>query len=179
MSAILADIMSEVYGYRRVKRLLYMSLACIILYAISVNIVVYLPPAHDYSNNDHFRAIFAQTPRIAFASIAAYFVTELVNSFVMSRLKVRLSAKYFYGRATVSVGLAQIVNAVSFFGIAFIGIMPVHVIASAGGISWLTVMLCELIVLPVTKQIAFVVKQYEGVEHYDAPPPNGGAAPGR
>lgn len=171
VSLILADVMAEVYGYRRVRRLLYMNLGCIIFYAVTLQLLVMLPPARDYAGNAAFKAVFAQTPRIAVASITAYFVTELVNSFIMSRLKVFLSARYFYGRATVSVGVAQIVNAITFFGVAFAGVMPLRTIVSAGTISWLTVIGCELIILPLTKQLAMRVKRHEGVEHYDAPPP--------
>lgn len=175
-SLIIADIMAEVYGYRRVRRILYLSLACLVVYALSVQIVVNLPPAHDFTTDREFRAVFEQSPRIAFASILAYFVTELVNSFIMSRLKVRLTARYFYGRATVSVGIAQIVNAATFFGVAFAGVMPLALILSAGGVSWITVMVCEIVVLPFTKQIANSVKRREGVEHFDSPPPG---SPGR
>jgi hypothetical protein len=175
-SLILADIMAEVYGYRRVRRLLYLALVCLVAYAVFVQIVVNLPPAHDFATDREFRTVFAQSPRIAFASIAAYFVTELTNSFIMSRLKVRLAAKYFYGRATVAVGIAQIVNAATFFGVAFAGVMTLQTILQAGTISWLTVMVCELVVLPITKRVAVVVKHREGVEHFDSTPP-GAAGP--
>lgn len=170
-SLILADIMAEVYGYRRVRRILYMSLGCLIVYAVSVQIVVEMPPADGFPADREFRTVFEQSPRIALASVVAYFVTELVNSFVMSGLKVRLSARYFYGRATVAVGLAQIVNAATFFGIAFGGVMSLSAIVSAGAVSWAIVMLCELVVLPATKQVATRVKRYEGVEHFDSVPP--------
>jgi uncharacterized integral membrane protein (TIGR00697 family) len=172
-SLILADIMAEVYGYRRVRRLLYLALVCLLVYALALQIVVNLPPAKDFGTDKEFRTVFAQTPRIAFASITAYFVTELTNSFIMSRLKVRLTARYFYGRATVSVGLAQVVNAATFFGVAFAGVMSLQTILTAGAISWLTVMACELVVLPITKRVAMVVKQREGVEHFDHEPPGG------
>ena len=174
-SLILADIMAEVYGYRRVRRLLYVSLGCLVAYAVALQIVVNLSPAKSFTTDAAFRTVFAQTPRIAFASISAYFVTELVNSFIMSRLKIRLSARFFYGRATLSVGLAQIVNAATFFGVAFAGVMPWSAILSAGAVSWLTVMACELIVLPLTKRIATGIKNAEGVEHYDRAPPDGSA----
>ncbi len=172
-SLILADIMAEVYGYRRVRRVLYVALGWLVAYAVTVQAVVNLPPAKDFAIDQEYRAVFAQTPRIVFASVAAYFVTELVNSFVMSKLKVRFAAKYFYGRATVAVGIAQVVNAVTFFGIAFWGVIPIMAIITAGGISWLTVMACELLVLPFTKRFATMVKEREGVEHFDAPPPGG------
>jgi uncharacterized integral membrane protein (TIGR00697 family) len=170
ISLILADILSEVYGYRRVRRLLYVGLGCLILYAGFVQLVVMLPSAHGYPNSNAFSATFAQTPRIIVASISAYFVTELANSFVMSKLKVRFVAKYFYLRALCAVGAAQLINGITFFLIGFGGVLSPQIIASAAAFSWAMVMTCELVVLPLTKRIAFWVKRYEGVEHFDAAP---------
>lgn len=170
LSLVLADVMAEVYGYRRVRRLLYFSLGFLILYGIILQVVVLLPPAPDYPNDEAFRAIFSQAPRIVTASIAAFIVTELTTSFIMSRLKIRFRAQYFYGRAVASVGVAQVLNGVTFFAVAFAGIMPIRLIVSAAAFSWTMVMICELFVLPFTKKLAQKVKAYEGVEHYDQQP---------
>jgi uncharacterized integral membrane protein (TIGR00697 family) len=169
-SLILADILSEVYGYRRVRRLLYVGLFFLVVYAVFLQLAVILPPAKGYSNDEAFRAVFSQAPRIVAASIAAYFVTELTASFIMSRLKVYFRAKYFYGRAVASVGIAQIINGITFFSIAYLGEMPLSLILSAGSLSWIIVMLCELCILPLTKKLAWSVKELEGVEHFDAAP---------
>jgi hypothetical protein len=141
-----------------------------VLYAVSLQIAVWMPPADGYQNDSAFHDIFSKAPRIAIASIIAYFVTELTNSYVMSRLKIKFSAKYFLGRAVVSVGIAQIVNVVAFFGIAFAGVMSLKGIAQAGSVAWIIVMLCEVVVLPVTRKLAWSVKNIEGVEHFDAAP---------
>ena len=170
LSLILADVMTEVYGYRRVRKLLYVGLCFLVLYSLCTQIAVWLPPARDYQNEQAFGAVFSQTPRIAIASIAAYFVTELTNSYIMSRLKVRFRARYFYGRAVISVGVAQIVNVAAFFGIAFAGVMSLATIVQAGGVAWIIVMLCEIFVLPVTKKFAVAIKNKEGVEHFDSNP---------
>ena len=172
LSLILADILAEVYGYRRVRRLLYVGLACLVLYAVFIQVAVWLPPAADYANDPAFRAVFWQTPRVVGASIAAYFVTELVNSYIMSNLKVRLRGRYFYMRATAAVGVAQIVNGVTFWTIAFAGTLSLGLIVSAAAFSWVVVMACEVVVLPLTRRLAVAVKRYEGVEHFDAEPPS-------
>jgi queuosine precursor transporter len=170
LSLVLADVMAEVYGYRRVRRLLYLGLGALVFFAVCLQLAVIAPPAMDYPNNDAFRTIFAQTPRIVAASIVAYFVTELTNSYVMSNLKIRFRANYFYGRAIASVGVAQLVNGITFFAIAFAGIMPITLIASAAAFSWIITMITEVVVLPLTKQLAQAVKRHEGVEHFDRPP---------
>ena len=174
VSLILADVLSEVYGYRRVRRLLYVGLACLILYAGFVELIVVLPPARGYANDAAYRTLFSQAPRIVVASISAYFVTELTNSFIMSSLKVRFAARYFYWRALAAVGMAQLVNGVTFFGVGFGGVLSLPTILSAAAFSWVSVILCELLVLPMTKQLAARLKRYEGVEHFDRAPRGGG-----
>lgn len=169
-SLIVADIMAEVYGYKRVRRILYAAMGILVLYAVCLQTAVILPPAQDYQNDEAFKTLFSQTPRIIVASISAYFVGDLVLSFVMSRLKILFHAKYFYGRAIASVGLAQAINGAVFFGVAFWGVMPVAALVSAAGFSWMCVMLCEFCVLPLTKQLALKMKKLEGVEHYDRQP---------
>ena len=171
LSLILADVLAEVYGYRRVRRLLYVGLACLVMYAAFVQIAVILPPALDYANDAAFSQIFWQAPRVVAASIAAYFATELVNSFIMSHLKVRLRARFFYLRAVAAVGVAQVVNGAVFWTVAFGGVLSMRLILSAAAFSWIAVMVCELVVLPFTKRLAVWLKRYEGVEHYDNEPP--------
>ncbi len=170
ISLVLADVLTEVYGYRRVRRLLWAGLACLVVYAAFVQVTVELPPAAGYANNDAFRALFSQSPRIVFASLLAYFVTERTNSYIMSRLKVHYHARFFYGRAVMSVGIAQLVDVGVFYGIAFAGVMPLSGILSASMVSWVAVMACELCVLPITKRFARRLKEHEGVEHYDFQP---------
>ena len=168
---IIGDILAEVYGYRRVRRLLWTGLSMLVVYAVFVQIAVLWQPATDFTNNAAFVAIFSQTPRIAFASILAFFTGELTNSYIMSRLKVRLTARYFYERALTSVGVAQIVNGATFWLVAFGGVLSLHFILSAATFSWVTVMLTEIIILPLTKKLARFVKEHEGIEHFDARPP--------
>ncbi|MBI1309415.1 MAG: queuosine precursor transporter [Proteobacteria bacterium] len=169
-SLVLADIMAEVYGYRRVRRILYVGLALLAFYVVCLQITVYLPPAADYPNDQAFRLLFSQTPRIALASIVAYFFTEFTNSYIMSNLKVRLNGRHFMGRAVVSVAVAQALNVIIFFGVAFAGVMPLGLIASACFMSWLITIGCEVLILPFTRQLAWRVKAYEGVEHFDKKP---------
>ena len=170
LSLIIADIMAEVYGYRRVRRLLWVGLGCLVAFAGFVQLAVVLPPAAGYTNNAAFRSVFAATPRLVAASILAYFVTELTNSFIMSRLKIALNARRFYLRALAAVGVAQVVNGTVFYVTAYGGQMPVSTIVSAASFSWAAVMICEVAVLPLTKRLAVFVKRYEGVEHFDSAP---------
>jgi queuosine precursor transporter len=169
-SLILADVMAEVYGYRRVRKILYLSVTIMALYAAAVQVMVVMPPAPSYTNNAAYGAVLGATPRIVTASLVSYLVAELINSFIMSRLKVKYTARFFYGRAIASVGSAQLINGALFFGMAFLGVMPLPAIVSAAGFSWLIVMGTEIVILPLTKKLADRFKLLEGVEHYDEQP---------
>jgi uncharacterized integral membrane protein (TIGR00697 family) len=169
-SLILADVMAEVYGYRRVRRILYMSIVILALYALAVQIMVALPPAASYTHNAEYSTVLSATPRIVIASILSYLVAELINSYIMSRLKVALTARHFYGRALLSVGSAQAVNGAMFFGIAYCGNMPLGAILSAATASWFMVIGTELLILPLTKKLSDRFKSLEGVEHFDSQP---------
>lgn len=171
-SLIIADIMAEVYGYRRVRRILYASITILTLYAIAVQVMVALPPAPSYENNAAYVAVLAATPRVVIASITSYLVAELINSFIMSGLKVHFAARFFYGRAILSVGAAQAINGALFFCIAFGGIMPISAILSAAWFSWAMMMGTEILILPLTKVFADKFKNLEGVEYYDEAPPH-------
>ena len=177
-SLVLTDIIVEVYGYRRVRRLVYVGLSCLAFYALCMRLAVHLPAPPADPMNPHFVTLFGQAPRLVIASLTAYFAVELINSFVMSRLKVRFRARYFFGRALVAVGLAQAVDCLIFFSIAFAGTMPLATWGKWAIDGWPIVVGCEVIILPLTRRLAIYVKSYEGVEHYDRAPPVNDQTPG-
>jgi uncharacterized integral membrane protein (TIGR00697 family) len=168
---ILTDIMAEVYGYRRIKRLLYVGLGMLVFYGVVIHVIALWPPAEGYPNNQAFVTLFAAAPRLVLASVTAFFVVEVTNSFVMSRLKVRYRARYFYGRALASVALAQAIDCVTFFGIAYAGTMPASLLVRTMAAGWPLVVACEVVVLPLTRKLAVAVRDYEGVQYYDKAPP--------
>jgi uncharacterized integral membrane protein (TIGR00697 family) len=170
LTLVLTDVMAEVYGYRRVKRLLLVGLGMLVFYGVIIHVVALWPPAEGYPNNQAFVTLFAQAPHLVLASITAFFVVEVINSFIMSRLKARYRARYFYGRALFAVGLAQAADAVTFFGIAYAGTMPLPLLLRTMAAGWPLVVACETVVLPLTKRLAIFVRDYEGVQYYDRVP---------
>lgn len=167
LSLIVCDVMTEVYGYVRTRKIIFLCLFLYVLSMLLVQMAVHFPPAPDYKNNEQYVLLFSSLPQIAIGGVLGYLGGELVNSMIMSRLKIKMEGKLFFFRALLSTGISQIVNCILFFGIGFWGIMSFQTILNSSLISIGLILLYEIIVLPLTYKIAATLKRLENVEYFD------------
>lgn len=170
LSLIVCDILTEVYGYRRVRQLIWV---CLIFYAANVAFVqmaVALPPAAEFKYNEGYVALFGQLPRIALGGVIGYLTGELINSWTLSKLKVKDAGRkgfFFYKRALVSTLLSQTVNCVLFMVIGFAGVLSWGAIINSAVISVVIILGYEALVLPLTHKLAETLKKMEGVDYFE------------
>ncbi len=88
VSYVIGDVLTEVYGYARARRVIWAGFAAVVFMAFMSWVVVALPPAPSWTNQAAYETIFGQVPRIVFASVCAFWAGEFVNSYVMARMKV-------------------------------------------------------------------------------------------
>ncbi|MBI1273521.1 MAG: queuosine precursor transporter [Alphaproteobacteria bacterium] len=170
LSCVFGDILTEVYGFNRTRRLIWMGfVSCLMLLAFT-QISIFLPPAADYTQQEAFAEIHGALPRVALASYVAYLLCEFTNSWVMSRMKIRSAARNFPVRAVVSTVAAQFVDSIAFYGIAFLGVVPTEVVVSMIITAWLIKIAYETLVVPFTTLFVVKLKKLEGVEHFDRQP---------
>jgi queuosine precursor transporter len=167
LNAIFGDILTEIYGFNRTRRLMWTGLFCGIMYIFFTQLAIYLPSAPDYKMQEAFAVINDSMPRVVIASYIAYVCCELTNSWVMSKMKVRQEANNFPLRAVTSTAAAQFVDSLVFFGIAFVGIMPLPILFSVIISSWIAKTIYEFLALPLTTLIVKKLKAFEGIEHFD------------
>ena len=86
VSYVIGDVLTEVYGYARARRVIWAGFAATVFMAFMAWVVVALPPAPDWTNQAAYDAVFGQVPRIVFASLCAFWVGEFVNSYVLARM---------------------------------------------------------------------------------------------
>ena len=94
ISYIFGDILTEVYGFNRARRVIYLGLLANVFMAGVMWLAIYLPPASGWHLQHEFEAIYRLIPRIVIGSLAGYVAGELVNSLIMSVLKVRTKVPY-------------------------------------------------------------------------------------
>jgi uncharacterized integral membrane protein (TIGR00697 family) len=122
LAYIFGDILTEVYGYSRSRRVIWTGFAWIAIAAGVFALVDALPAAPDYELQESFSAILGQTPRIVAGSLAAFLAGEFVNSVILARLKVRTNGRFLWSRTISSTVVGQAVDTVVFVLIAFGGL---------------------------------------------------------
>lgn len=169
ISLIVCDILTEVYGFRRTRQLIYTCLVMYVVCMLLTQLVVVLPPAPGYKLNPAYVSLFGQLPQIAVAGVLGYLSGELINSWIMARLKRRTDGQMFFYRALMSTLVSQIVNCFIFFGVGFWGTMGWETVVSSSFISVGIILVYEIFCLPVTHRLSLFLKRCEGVDYFDLP----------
>ncbi|NDE90491.1 MAG: VUT family protein [Alphaproteobacteria bacterium] len=167
LTCVFGDILTEIYGFNRTRRLIWAGFGCGLLFLFFVQIAIMLPPSPDYKLQEAFSAANSGLPRIIIASYIAYVFCEFTNSYIMSKMKLWSRGDNFPLRALVSTLGAQLVDSSVFFVVAFAGNIPTHTIIMLILGTWIAKSLYEAILLPLTTISVKWLKTREGVEHFD------------
>lgn len=170
ISYIINDCLTEVYGYRRSRLVIWMGFALSAFVAIMSQIVCLLPDPMYPDNQsvaDSFNSLFGLVPRTTLASLLAYFAGSTVNAWVMSRMKVASEGKGFGWRAVLSSVAGEMADSVIFFPIVFLGVMPFAGILNIMITQVIVKTLYEIIILPVTSRFVRLLKTREGMDTFD------------
>lgn len=164
---IFGDVLTEVYGFNRARRVIYCGLFANVFMALVLYAAIYLPPAPGWNLQEAFSSIFHLVPRVVLGSILGYVAGELVNSLVLSLLKIRTKGRHLWVRTITSTIAGQFVDTVIFVLVAFTGVVPQSIILSAILSAWLFKVFYEALATPLTYFVVNKLKRLEGVDHFD------------
>lgn len=167
LSYVLGDVLTEVYGYARARRVVWAGFGAVLFMAFMAWVVVSLPPAPGWNDQPAYEAVFGLTPRIVLASIIAFWAGELSNAFVMARMKVASGGKHLWQRTIGSTVVGQGVDSIIFYPVAFLGVWTTTQVLAVLATNYLLKVLWEALLTPVTYRIVGVLKRAEGVDVYD------------
>ena len=169
ISYIFGDVLTEVYGYARARRVIWTGFAALIFAAIMAAVVVALPPAPTWPNQHIYEVAFGNTWRIAGASMIAYFCGEFVNSYVLAKMKVRSEGRDMSWRFVASTIAGEAVNSSLFYPLAFLnsGIMPNDLVVTLMISQFFAKTLVEIVFLPLTVRVVTALKRAENEDYYD------------
>lgn len=169
---IFNDVLTEVYGYRRSRMIIWTGMAMQIFAALFYWIIDIWPAASFWHNQEAYSTILGQAPRIVLASLSAYFFGEFANSIVLSKLKYKQDGKRGMAQASRfvwSTVVGEGFDSLLFMTVAFLGVMPTVELFKVVLTIWGIKVLYEVIALPLSMNIANWVKKVEGVDVIDAP----------
>lgn len=169
LAYIIGDIVTEVYGFRRMRRLLVTGCGMLVLMSLTFWVVGMLPPPASWGAQSSYDQILGVVWRISAASIIAIFVGELLNSYVLSILKIRLNGRKLWGRIVGSTMIGAAVDTLVFSVLAFAGTVPGGVLLQLMATVYVIKIATEIIVSPLTVRLIYWIKQRDGVDVYEAP----------
>jgi uncharacterized integral membrane protein (TIGR00697 family) len=167
LSYVFGDVLTEVYGYARSRRVVWAGFAALLFSSLMSLIVVHLPPAPDYHGQEALAAVFGQAPRIALACLIAYFAGEFTNSYVLARMKVWTEGRLLWARTIGSTIAGEAVDSLLFYPIAFLGVWEWQAVLKVMAINYGLKVLWEVLLTPVTYRVVAWLKRVENEDHYD------------
>jgi uncharacterized integral membrane protein (TIGR00697 family) len=167
ISYLLADVLTEVYGFRAARRVIWLGFFCNLLAVAAIYVGGALPAAVFWPNQPAYDSILGATPRILGASFLAYLLGEFANTMIMSRLKVKMAGRHLWLRAIGSTLIGQGLDSAVFITIAFAGAMPTGVLLGAVVTQWLVKSAYEALATPLTYGMVSLLKRREGIDVYD------------
>ncbi|MEZ5401519.1 MAG: queuosine precursor transporter [Bryobacteraceae bacterium] len=168
LTYIFGDIFTEVYGYSASRRAIWTGFFASALLAVMGMIVVALPPAPEWHDQEAFAKIFGFVPRIVVASLIAYWCGEFANAFVMAKMKVATGGRHLWMRTIGSTIAGQLVDTIIVMIIVFAGSVSWGAIVKLIYSGYLSKVLYEAAMTPVTYLVVNALKRAEGVEVFDA-----------
>jgi len=167
ISYIINDCMTEVWGFRKARLIIWCGFAMNFMVVILGQIAVAIPAAPYWKGGEGFNFVFGLAPRIAIASLIAFVVGSFINAYVMSKMKMWSNGKNFSARAILSTLFGEGGDSLIFFPLAFGGLMPVVELLKLIAVQVVLKTMYEVIVLPVTICVVRYIKKVEGEDVYD------------
>jgi uncharacterized integral membrane protein (TIGR00697 family) len=167
ISYVLGDVLTEVYGYARARRVIWTGFAASIFAAIMCSVIVAMPPAPGWGGQEQYAAVFGQVWRIVAASVLAFWAGEFVNSYVLARMKVWTQGRMLWTRTIGSTIVGQGVDSLIFYPLAFLGVWTNDQVLTVMLTNWLLKVSWEALLTPLTYFVVGWLKRREGVDVYD------------
>jgi uncharacterized integral membrane protein (TIGR00697 family) len=167
ISYIFGDILTEVYGYKKSRQVIWTGFGCAILMVVVFAIVGFLPPAVGWENQEAYIKILGTTPRIVLGSLIAYFAGEFTNSFILAKMKLLTRGRWLFTRTIGSTIVGEGVDTLLFVLIAFAGTVPQALLIAVIVSNYVFKVGFETVVTPITYAIVGYLKRVERVDVYD------------
>ncbi|MFC1934913.1 queuosine precursor transporter [Chloroflexota bacterium] len=165
LSYIFGDVLTEVYGYRWARKVIWLGFICNLVFVFFVWVGQILPSAPFWAGQEAYESILGYTPRLLAASFCGYLIGEFVNSFILAKMKILTKGRCLWSRTIGSTIVGQGLDTSVFITLAFIGtpsfapIMILH--------HWLAKTIIEALATPLTYATVNFLKRKEKIDTYD------------
>ncbi|MCG3122193.1 MAG: hypothetical protein GIKADHBN_00574 [Phycisphaerales bacterium] len=186
-SYIFGDVLTEVYGYARARKVIWAGFGAMLFYVLMSQVVIHLPVNPDEPFNQVMQpaieTVFGAGPRIIAASIFAFWLGDFANSYVLAKMKVFTRGRFLWMRTIGSTIVGQGVDSIVFYPLAFASIEPLFgkenlpaflqggwamkTILGVATFNWIFKVCVEVVMTPATYAICNFLKKAEHEDYYD------------
>ena len=167
LSYIFGDILTEIYGYKRSRRVIWLGFFSALMMSIVLMVVGALPAAADWHNQAAYDAILGLTPRIVLATLIAFLSGEFSNSFILAKMKIWTKGKMLWTRTIGSTIVGELVDSAFFIVIAFAGVLPNDLLVTLIISNYIFKTAVEVVFTPLTYWVVSFLKKNEREDYYD------------
>jgi len=167
ISYLFGDVLTEVYGYARSRKVVWAGFAALGFAALMSWVVVSLPPAPGWADQELFQRLFGSSWRIVVASMLGFFTGEFVNSFVLAKLKILTQGRFLWVRTIGSTLVGEMADSLIFYPVAFLGIWSTERVVLVLFSNYTLKVLWEVVATPLTYAVVGFLKRTEHEDYYD------------
>lgn len=167
LSYLFGDIITEVYGYKRARRIVWAGFAALLFASAVSAFIVYVPPSGDWHNQEAYEIAFGNTWRISMCSLIAFWAGELTNSYALAKMKVWTKGRFLWTRTISSTIVGEGVDSLIFYPCAFLGTWPTELVMAVMMQNYAFKVLWEIVMTPFTYRIVNYLKRAENEDYFD------------
>ena len=167
LTYLIGDLLTEVYGYARSRRVIWISVGCSLLGSALAAGELAVPAASFFDADAAYRSVFSVSPRTAVAGLFAFFAGDICNSYVLAKMKVWDQGRRLWARFVASTVAGEGVNTMLFYGVALSGVLPRRLMWLSIVTGWIAKVAVEVLMLPVSYTAVRYLKRTERIDHYD------------
>jgi len=167
ISYIFGDILTEVYGYARARKVVWAGFAAEAFASMMAWVVISFPPAPSWPHQAAYETVFGATWRIVLASLLAFFAGEFCNSYVLAKMKVWTAGRRLYQRTIGSTIAGEAVDSLIFYPVAFMGIWSREQLVTVMLTNYCIKVGWEVLATPVTYRVVSWLKRAEDEDYFD------------
>jgi uncharacterized integral membrane protein (TIGR00697 family) len=167
ISYIFGDVLTEVYGYARSRRVVWAGFGALVFASIMSLVILAFPPAPTWPHQTAFETVFGNTWRISLSSMFAYLCGEFCNSFVLAKMKIMTSGRFLWMRTIGSTIVGEAVDSLIFYPLAFAGVWPKEQVIAVMMSNYALKVGWEVVNTPFTYRVVNFLKRVEHEDYYD------------
>lgn len=164
---LLGDVLTEVYGFAHSRRVIWMGMICNLFMAFMCKLAISLPALETWEKGDAYAQILGSSSRLMAISVLTYFMGELVNAYIVSKLKIRMQGRLFWARALCGSWIGEGIETGLFIPLAFYGTMPNDILIKLAAFYYSFKVLYALCAMPFANKLVKILKEREKVDIYD------------